>query len=129
MKLHVDGNVITVERPSESKEHKSQHGLYRTLINNMIDGVVNGHKKELELVGVGFKATCTNNILELNLGYSHPVFFALPEEVKGSAETVKGKNPIVTLESADKQLIGQVAAKLRALRKICLLYTSDAADD
>lgn len=118
IKISMADGVITLERPSESKDHKSQHGLYRTLINNMIDGVVNGHKKELELVGVGYKATCSGNILELNLGYSHPVFFALPAEVKGAAETVKGKNPIVTLESADKQLIGQVAAKLRSLRKI-----------
>ena len=84
----------------------------------MVVGVKEGYKKELELVGVGFKAVCTQNVLELNLGYSHNVFFQLPEEVKGTAVTEKGKNPIVTLESIDKQLIGQVAAKLRSLRKI-----------
>ena len=94
------------------------HGLYRSLVNNMIEGVSNGYKVSLELVGVGYKAVCTNNVLELNLGYSHAIFFALPSEVVASAVTDKGKNPIVTLESNDKQLIGQIAAKLRELRKI-----------
>jgi len=92
--------------------------LFEFSVSNMVEGVSAGYKKELELVGVGFKAVCQNNVLELSLGYSHNVFFQLPAEVKGSAETVKGKNPIVTLESIDKQLIGQVAAKLRSLRKI-----------
>ncbi|MFK7900700.1 MAG: 50S ribosomal protein L6 [Cyclobacteriaceae bacterium] len=118
LKINIEGAECTIERSSEAKDIKAKHGLYRSLIFNMIEGVNEGYKKELELVGVGYKAVCSNNILELNLGYSHPVFLALPEEVKGAAETVKGKNPIVTLESNDKQLIGQVAAKLRSLRKI-----------
>lgn len=111
-----DGKLV-VSRPSEQKRHKAMHGLYRSLINNAIVGVSEGYKIDLELVGVGFKAVCTNNVLELNLGYSHSIFFALPEEIKGSAATEKGKNPIVTLEGIDKQLIGQVAAKLKSLRK------------
>lgn len=118
MEVSIKDGEVAVIRPSESKEHRALHGLYRSLINNMVEGVSQGYKKELELVGVGYKATCSGNILELNLGYSHPVFVALPEEVKGAAQTEKGKNPIVTLESSDKQLIGQVAAKLRSLRKI-----------
>ena len=116
--ISVDESSVIVERQNDSKEQKSLHGLYRSLINNMIEGVSVGYKKELELVGVGYKATCSGNILELNLGYSHPIFMLLPKEVQATAETVKGKNPIVTLESIDKQLIGQVTAKLRSLRKI-----------
>jgi len=118
IKVSLEDGEVTLERPTEQKRHKSLHGLYRSLISNMVVGVKEGYKKELELVGVGFKAVCTQNVLELNLGYSHNVFFQLPEEVKGTAVTEKGKNPIVTLESIDKQLIGQVAAKLRSLRKI-----------
>lgn len=112
-----DGQAVIV-RPTEQKRHRALHGLYRSLIANMVEGVNSGFKKELELVGVGFKATCSNNVLEMSLGYSHSVFFQLPEEIKGAAVTEKGKNPIVTLESIDKQLVGQVAAKLRTLRKI-----------
>lgn len=112
-----DGSAV-ITRPTEQKRHKALHGLYRSLIANMVEGVSNGYKKQLELVGVGFKATCSNNVLEMSLGYSHSVFFQLPQEVKGDAQTEKGKNPIVTLESIDKQLVGQVAAKLRTLRKI-----------
>ena len=117
-KVSLEEGEAVIERPTEQKRHKALHGLYRSLINNMVVGVSEGYKKELELVGVGFKATCSNNVLEMSLGYSHSVFFQLPEEVKGTAVTEKGKNPIVTLESVDKQLIGQVAAKLRTLRKI-----------
>ena len=116
--VKIEEGVLTLERPTEQKRHKAMHGLYRSLINNMVTGVNEGYKLDLELVGVGYKATCTNNVLELNLGYSHPIFFGLPEEVKGSAQTEKGKNPIVTLESIDKQLIGQVAAKIKSLRKV-----------
>lgn len=115
--VKVDDGRLTVARPSEQKRHKAMHGLYRSLINNAVIGVSEGYKIELELVGVGFKAVCTNNVLELNLGYSHSIFFAVPEEIKASANTEKGKNPIVTLEGIDKQLIGQVAAKLKSLRK------------
>lgn len=112
-----DGQVI-VKRPTEQKRHKALHGLYRSLINNMVTGVSDGYKHELELVGVGYKATATGSVLELSLGYSHNIFVALPKEVSVKAVTDKGKNPIVTLESIDKQLIGQVAAKLRSLRKV-----------
>lgn len=116
--VEVEGAEIVISRPTESKKHKSMHGLYRSLINNAVEGVSNGYTIKLELVGVGYKAVCTNNVLELSLGYSHSIFFALPEEVKGEAQTEKGKNPIVTLTSNDKQLIGQVAAKIRSLRKV-----------
>ncbi len=114
----VEENQVVVERPTEQKRHKAMHGLYRSLINNMVEGVKDGYKKELELVGVGYKANVQGNVLELNVGYSHNIFMAVPGEVKVNAATEKGKNPIVTLESHDKQLIGQVAAKLRSLRKI-----------
>jgi large subunit ribosomal protein L6 len=93
------------------------HGLYRALINNLVTGVTNGYKKELELVGVGYKATNAGNILDLSLGYSHNIIFEVPKELKVTTLTEKGKNPIITLEGIDKQLLGQVAAKLRSLRK------------
>ena len=114
----VEESQVKVERPTEQKRHKALHGLYRSLINNMDEGVNAGYKKELELVGVGYKANVQNNVLELNLGYSHSIYLAIPQEVKTTAETVKGKNPIVTLESVDKQLIGQIAAKIKSLRKV-----------
>lgn len=113
----VDG-LLLVERPTEQKRHKAMHGLYRSLINNAVQGVSNGYEEKLELVGVGYKATVAGNTLELALGYSHNIFLALPKEVTATAVTEKGKNPIVTLNSIDKQLIGQVAAKIRSLRKI-----------
>lgn len=112
-----DGNVM-VSRPTEQKRHKSMHGLYRSLISNMVEGVSSGYKKELELVGVGYKASAQGKVLELNLGHSHSIFLQIPEELSVTAETQKGKNPMVTLEGTDKQLIGQVAAKIRSLRKI-----------
>lgn len=116
--MNIEGNELIVSRNSEAKDDKSKHGLYRTLISNSIEGVSQGFKKDLELVGVGYKAVCQNNVLEINVGYSHSIFFALPLEVAGSAVTEKGKNPIITLESIDKQLLGQVAAKIKSLRKI-----------
>lgn len=109
--------VLTFNRASESKQHKANHGLYRSLVNNMITGVTEGYKTQQELVGVGYKAEVNGQILEMNLGFSHNIYMQIPAEVKVSAETVKGKNPIVTMESHDKQLIGQVAAKIRSLRK------------
>ena len=118
MTVTVDDGAVSVARPTEQKRHKSLHGLYRSLINNMVIGVSEGYKKELELVGVGYKAAVANNVLELNLGYSHNIYLAVPQEVKTTAEMQKGKNPIVRLESTDKELIGQVAAKIRSLRKI-----------
>lgn len=113
----IDDSVMTIERPTEQKRHKALHGLYRSLINNMVEGVHNGFKKEMEIVGVGYKAAVQGNVLELNLGYSHSIYFAVPEELKVSALTEKGKNPMVIIEGADKQLVGQVSAKIRALRK------------
>ncbi len=118
IKVSVEDGKVVVARPTEQKRHKALHGLYRSLISNMIQGVSQGYKVELELVGVGYKATAANNILELSLGYSHGIYLKLPAEITSSALTEKGKNPIVTLEGIDKQLIGQVSAKIRSLRKI-----------
>ncbi len=114
----VEEGVVKLERPTEQKRHKSMHGLYRSLINNMVEGVNAGYKKDLELVGVGYKAAVQNNVLELNLGYSHSIYFAVPEEIKITAVTEKGKNPLVTVEGIDKQLVGQIAAKIKSLRKV-----------
>lgn len=116
--VNLEEGQLVVLRSSETKDQRSKHGLYRSLVNNMIIGVSEGYKKELSLVGVGYKATCSNNVLELNLGYSHDIFFVLPAEVTGVAVMEKGKDPKITLESFDKQLLGQVCAKLRSLRKI-----------
>lgn len=112
-----DGSIV-VKRPTDQKRHKAAHGLYRSLIYNMIEGVTTGYKRELELVGVGYKASTQNDILELSLGYSHGIFLQMPEGIKVVAETAKGKNPTVTLEGYDKQLIGQVAAKIKSLRPV-----------
>jgi large subunit ribosomal protein L6 len=117
-KLTIEDANATLERPTEQKRHKALHGLYRSLINNMVVGVTDGFKKEMELVGVGYKAATQGNVLELNLGYSHNIYVQIPEEVNVNAETAKGKNPTVTLESTNKQLIGEVAAKIRSLRKV-----------
>ncbi|MCP4520624.1 MAG: 50S ribosomal protein L6 [Cytophagales bacterium] len=116
--VSLEEGVLSISRPTDQKRHKAAHGLYRSLLSNMIQGVVEGYKLELQLVGVGYRAVSTNNVLELNLGYSHPIFFQLPAEVKATANQEKGKDPIIVLESVDKQLIGQVAAKIRSLRKI-----------
>ncbi len=112
-----DGQLV-VSRPTEQKRHKAMHGLYRSLLNNAVNGVSNGLEEKLELVGVGYKAAMAGTTLELSLGYSHNIFLALPAEVTATAVTEKGKNPIVTLTSIDKQLLGQVAAKIRSLRKV-----------
>ena len=116
--VSLDGTQVKVTRPTEQKRHKAMHGLYRALINNMVVGVNTGFKLDLEIIGVGYKATVNNNILELNLGYSHNIFLAIPAEVKATAVTEKGQNPKVYLESSDKQLVGDVAAKIRSLRKV-----------
>jgi large subunit ribosomal protein L6 len=116
--VKIDDGKLSVKRPTEQKRHKAMHGLYRSLIANMVEGVTSGYKKELELVGVGYKASAQGNNLELSLGHSHSIFFQIPEELSLVAENLKGKNPKVTLEGIDKQLIGQVAAKIRSLRKI-----------
>ena len=111
-----DENIIC-SRTSDDKEVKSKHGLYRSLINNMVIGVSQGYKKELELVGVGYRATVNGQRIELSLGKSHSTVLGLPVEIKVSALTERGKNPIITLESCDKQLLGQVCAKIRSMRK------------
>jgi len=111
-----EGSDLLVKRPSEQKRHKALHGLYRALINNMVVGVTEGYKLEQELVGVGYKASNQGNTLDLVLGYSHHIVFALPQEIKVSTTSEKGKNPTIILESIDKQLIGQVAAKIRSFR-------------
>lgn len=113
----VEDNRVIVTRSTDSKDHRSKHGLYRSLINNMVEGVSKGYKVELELVGVGYRATAQGQNLELSLGFSHNVLFHFPKEVKVSAVSERGKNPFVTLECHDKQLLGQCAAKLRSLRK------------
>ncbi len=112
----VDG-VLTVERPTEQKRHKSLHGTYRALIGNMIKGVSEGYTTQLELVGVGYRADVVKQVLTLSVGYSHPVVVLLPTEIKASAKQDKGQNPIVTLETFDKDLLGLVCAKIRAIRK------------
>ena len=116
LKIEVADNVINITRPSDSKNHKSLHGLYRALIANMVTGVSQGYKKELELVGVGYRAEAKGQQLELSLGYSHEIIFELPNEVKKKTKTERRSNPIITLTSIDKQLIGHVAAKIRSLR-------------
>ena len=116
--VKVAEDQIVLARKSEQKAHKAFHGLYRSLLQNMVTGVSEGYKKTLELVGVGYKASVQNNVLELNLGYSHGIHFAMPAEITVSAEMVKGKNPLVHLEGIDKQLVGQVAAKIKTLRKV-----------
>jgi len=117
VELEIKDNVINVKRLSESKHHKSMHGLYRSLIYNMVKGVSEGWTKELELVGVGYQAKNQGQLLELALGFSHNIIFEIPPEVKVEAISEKGKNPRIKLTSHDKQLVGQIAAKIRSLRK------------
>ena len=117
LKISINEGVLSVERPSESKEHKSLHGLSRALIANMVTGVTEGYVIEQELVGVGYRAKNSGQVLELALGYSHPIIFEIPTEVKVTTLSEKGKNPEIKLESMDKQLVGQVAAKIRSFRK------------
>ena len=114
---HKDG-VLEVSRPTEQKRHKALHGLYRSLLHNAVVGVTEGFRKELELVGVGYRASGGGERLELSLGYSHPIVFVPPAEVKVTTENVKGKNPKIVLESHDRQLLGAVVAKVRSLRKV-----------
>jgi large subunit ribosomal protein L6 len=117
IELGQNDGIITMTRPSDSKEHRSLHGLYRALVANMIVGVTEGFIKKLELVGVGYRASNTGQKLELSLGFSHGIVFDLPKEVVVETLTEKGKNPIITLTSFDKQLLGMIAAKIRAFRK------------
>ena len=115
--VSIDNGVVNVTRPTDQKRHRSLHGLYRALIANMVKGVSEGYKTEQELVGVGYRASNKGQLLELALGYSHNITFELPVEVKVTTSSEKGQNPKIVLESADKQLIGLVAAKIRSLRK------------
>ena len=115
--VKVEKNEIIVERPTEQKRHKSLHGLYRALIFNMVKGVSEGFKIEQELVGVGYKVEAKGQVLEMSLGYSHNIVLELPEEITVKSLTERGKNPLITLTCIDKELIGQVAAKIRSLRK------------
>jgi large subunit ribosomal protein L6 len=112
-----EDGILTLDRPSESKQHKALHGLYRALINNMVVGTSTGFTKQLELVGVGYRASHSGQRLELALGFSHGIVLDLPKEVTLDTLTEKGKNPIITLSSYDKQLLGMVAAKIRSFRK------------
>lgn len=115
--VKVEDGTITLERPSDSKDHRAAHGLYRALINNIVEGVSKGFTKELELVGVGYRASNQGQKLDLALGFSHNIVIDLAPEVKVETVSEKGKNPIVKLTSHDKQLVGQVAAKIRSFRK------------
>ena len=117
IKVSVEGTEVHLTRPSDDREHRAQHGLYRALIHNMVEGVHQRYRKEMELVGVGYRATATGQVLELSLGYSHAIFFRLPPEVSVEAKTERNKNPLIILESQDKQLLGQVCAKIRSFRK------------
>lgn len=117
IKVEVKDNTVVFSRPTDQIRHRALHGLYRALVSNMVKGVTEGFKKELELVGVGYKAANQGNLLDLALGYSHNFIIEIPKELKVSTVTEKGKNPIITLESTDKQLLGQVCAKIRSLRK------------
>jgi large subunit ribosomal protein L6 len=116
IRIEVENNEIIVSRPSDEKRLKSLHGLYRALIANMVVGVTTGYKKELELVGVGYRAEANGQRLEMSLGYSHDIVIELPQEIKVETKTEKRSNPVITLSSIDKQLIGHVAAKIRSLR-------------
>ncbi|HEY8689798.1 MAG TPA: 50S ribosomal protein L6 [Chitinophagaceae bacterium] len=117
IKVEVKDGKVEFLRPTDQIRHRAMHGLYRSLVNNMVKGVTEGYSKKLELVGVGFKAASQGNVLDLALGYSHNIIFEIPKELKITTSQEKGQNPMILLESIDKQLLGQVAAKIRSLRK------------
>ena len=117
IKVNVEGNKIELTRPDDERQNRAMHGLYRALVHNMVVGVSEGYKKEMELVGVGYRATATGQVLELALGFSHAIYIKLPKEIKVEAKSERNKNPLIILESCDKQLLGQVCAKIRSLRK------------
>ena len=117
IEVKVENNQIELTRPNDEKETKAKHGLYRALINNMVKGVSEGYRKELELVGVGYRAQNQGQVLELSLGYSHNIYVGLPDEIKIETKNERNQNPLIILESCDKQLLGQVCAKLRSFRK------------
>lgn len=115
--LDITDGVLTVSRPTDQPRHRAMHGLYRSLIFNMVKGVSDGYEINMELVGVGYRAETRGQVLDISVGYSHNIVFELPSEIKVEAKTEKGKAPLVTLKSFDKQLVGQVAAKIRSFRK------------
>ena len=115
--VEVEGGQVRVTRPDDQREHRAMHGLYRALIHNMVVGVSEGYTKQMELIGVGYRATATGQVLELSLGYSHAIYIKLPKEVKVEAKMERNKAPLITISSYDKQLLGQVCAKIRSLRK------------
>lgn len=117
LEIKLEDGELTVHRPTDQQRHRALHGLYRSLLNNMITGVSEGFKRELELVGVGYRVNNTGNLLEFTLGYSHPIYFYVPDEIKVTTQMEKGKNPEVILEGSDLQLLGQVAAKIKSFRK------------
>lgn len=115
--IEIEGSTLTVVRPDDEKQNRANHGLYRSLINNMIIGVSEGYKKVLELIGVGYRVSNQGQVLELALGYTHNIFLGLPAEIKVETKTERNQNPLIIMESADKQLIGQVCAKIRSFRQ------------
>jgi large subunit ribosomal protein L6 len=117
IKIEVKDGQVEITRPTDQIRHRAMHGLYRALIANLVKGVTEGYKKNLELVGVGYKASNQGNLLDLSLGYSHNIIFEVPKELKVATSQEKGQNPMIALEGIDKQLLGQVAAKIRGLRK------------
>lgn len=117
IKIEVKDGQVHFLRPTDQIRHRAMHGLYRALVANLVHGVTEGYQRKLELIGVGFKASNQGNVLDLALGYSHNIIFEVPSEIKVATQQEKGQNPIITLEGIDKQLLGQVAAKLRGLRK------------
>ena len=117
--IEVKDGVLTVSRPNDERQNRAMHGLYRALLNNMVTGVSEGYKKELELVGVGYRVnSADNNVLDFSLGYTHNIFLQLPPEIKVETKNERNKNPLIILESVDRQLLGQVCAKIRSFRKV-----------
>ena len=116
MRITTEDNQVVVDRPTDQKRHRAIHGLSRSLIANMVEGVTDGYRKELTIIGVGYRAEMSNGALELALGYSHPIFFLPPDEVTITVDSGRGKDDVITIEGIDKQLVGQVAAKIRSLR-------------
>lgn len=116
MTVKLENGHVLVSRPSEQKRHKAVHGLYRSLIDNAVIGVTEGYRKELEVIGVGYRAAVSNGVLELALGFSHPIYFVPPKGISIDVDAKRGKNPVIMIEGTDKQMVGQVAAKIRSLR-------------
>jgi large subunit ribosomal protein L6 len=116
IRVELENGEVVVTRPTEQKRHKAMHGLYRSLIDNMVEGVTQGFRRELEVIGVGYRANIQNGVLELALGFSHPIYFVPPDGIALTVDTGRGKNTVIAVEGIDKQMVGQVAAKIRSLR-------------